>query len=101
MLMKSPAARSILVFGVYLLLLGAGLMIVPNLILMPFGFLPTREVWLRLAGSLVAIIGFFFFVSARAGYDEDGVLRDRLDLLHTNHGDGRFIRLFWRHPETG
>ena len=63
----TSAARSILVFGIYLLLLGAALMIAPNLVLAPFGFPPTSEVWLRVAGSETAIIGFFFVVSARHG----------------------------------
>jgi hypothetical protein len=61
------AARSILIFGIYLVLLGAALMAIPNLVLAPFGFAPTYEVWLRLAGSLVVIIGFFFLVAARHG----------------------------------
>ena len=61
----SPAARSVFVFGLYLAGLGGALMLVPNLVLAPFGFPPTSEVWLRVAGSLVAIIGFFFLVAAR------------------------------------
>jgi hypothetical protein len=63
----SPAARSILVFGIYLVVLGASLMLVPNLVLAPFGFPPTSEVWLRVAGSETAIIGWFFLVAARTG----------------------------------
>lgn len=63
----TAAARSILVFGIYLVVLGAGLMLVPNLVLAPFGFPPTSEVWLRVAGSETAIIGFFFLVAARHG----------------------------------
>ncbi|MEO6394674.1 MAG: hypothetical protein ABIO40_02030 [Devosia sp.] len=59
------AARSIFVFGLYLVLLGAALMIVPNVVLAPFGFPATNEVWIRLAGSLVVIIGWFFLVAAR------------------------------------
>lgn len=61
------AARSILIFGVYLVVLGVGLMLVPNLVLAPLGFPPTSEVWLRVAGSETAIIGFFFLVAARHG----------------------------------
>ena len=61
----TAAARSVFVFGVYLVLLGVSLMLAPNLVLAPFGFAPTSEVWLRVAGSLVAIIGFFFLVAAR------------------------------------
>lgn len=65
----TPAARSILVFGIYLVVLGLSLMTVPNLVLAPFGFPPTNEVWLRVAGSETAIIGWFFLVSARHGTD--------------------------------
>src|SRR5690349_11240541 len=61
----SPAARSVLIFGVYLVLLGAGLMLVPNFVLAPFGFPPIGDVWLRVGGSLVVIIGGFFLVAAR------------------------------------
>jgi hypothetical protein len=63
----TAAARSIFVFGIYLAILGAALMLVPNLVLAPFGFPPTGEVWLRVAGSETAIIGWFFLVSARHG----------------------------------
>ena len=63
----TQAARSILVFGIYLVLLGAALMLAPNLILAPFGFPRTSEVWLRVAGSETAIIGWFFLVAARHG----------------------------------
>lgn len=65
----TQAARSVLVFGIYLLLLGAALMLAPNLVLTPFGFPATSEVWLRVAGSETAIIGYFFLVSARHGTD--------------------------------
>lgn len=63
----TQAARSIFVFGSYLVLLGAGLMLVPNLVLAHFGFQPVGDVWLRVAGSLVVIIGWFFLVAARHG----------------------------------
>jgi hypothetical protein len=63
----TQAARSIFVFGIYLVLLGLALMLVPNLVLAPFGFPATNEVWLRVAGSETAIIGWFFLVSARHG----------------------------------
>ena len=61
----TQTARSVFVFGLYLEVLGAALMAVPNLVLAPFGFPPINEVWLRVAGSLVTIIGFFFLVAAR------------------------------------
>jgi hypothetical protein len=61
------AALSIFVFGLYLVLLGATLMIAPGPILGVFGFSATGDVWIRVAGALVVIIGWFFLVSARHG----------------------------------
>ncbi len=61
----TQAARSVFAFGLYLVLLGAGLILIPNFVLSPFGFPPTSEVWIRVAGSLVAIIGWFFLIAAR------------------------------------
>ena len=61
----SNGARSILVFGIYLLLLGAMLILAPNLLLGLF-FLPrTTEVWIRLVGVLVLYLGFFHVQAAR------------------------------------
>jgi hypothetical protein len=66
-IIMTQAARSVFVFGIYLAALGLAIMVVPNLVLAPFGFPPTSEVWLRLAGTLTAIIGWFFLVAARHG----------------------------------
>lgn len=59
------AATSIRVFGIYLILLGAALIAAPNLVLAPFGFPPTSEVWLRVVGVLVGILGFYYVQAAR------------------------------------
>lgn len=61
----NTAATSIRVFGVYLVLLGAALMVVPNLVLAPFGLPPTSEVWLRVVGVLVGILGYYYVQAAR------------------------------------
>jgi hypothetical protein len=63
----TSAARSIQVFGVYLLLLGATLLAAPNLLLGAFGIAPTGEVWIRVAGMLVGFIGVYYLRAARAG----------------------------------
>jgi hypothetical protein len=63
----SNAARSVFVFGVYLLVLGAGLMTIPNLVLAPFGVPATTEVWIRVVGVLVVCLGYYYTCSARAG----------------------------------
>ncbi|MGQ0670268.1 MAG: hypothetical protein ACT4PO_11450 [Actinomycetota bacterium] len=43
----TQTARSVFVFGLYLLVLGAGLVVAPNLILATFEVPNTREVWIR------------------------------------------------------
>jgi hypothetical protein len=63
----SNAAKSILVFGVYLLGLGAILLIQPNILLGLFGLPPTDEVWIRVVGMLALILAFYYIQAARAG----------------------------------
>ena len=62
----SPAARSLQVFGAYLLALGAVLVLAPNLLLALFGFPSTGEVWIRVVGMLVAFLGVYDWLAARA-----------------------------------
>jgi hypothetical protein len=63
----SRAATSILVFGVYLVAVGAVLVLAPNLLLGLLGFPPTTEVWIRVAGVLVLILAYYFIQSTRRG----------------------------------
>jgi uncharacterized membrane protein HdeD (DUF308 family) len=60
----SRAARSLWVFGIYLLVLGPSLAIVPNLVLRMFGVPETDEVWIRLVGVLATNIGVYYVVAA-------------------------------------
>ena len=62
----SPAARSVHLFGIYLLVLGAALLTVPNLLLELFGLFPTLEVWIRVVGMLVVFLGVYYRVAAAA-----------------------------------
>ncbi|HQR18376.1 MAG TPA: hypothetical protein PK948_08385, partial [Gemmatimonadales bacterium] len=62
----SPAARSVHVFGTYLLLLGVALLAAPNLLLELFGLFPTLEVWIRVVGMLVVFLGVYYRVAAAA-----------------------------------
>jgi hypothetical protein len=63
----TAAARSILVFGAYLLALGLVLLLSPDMLLRPFGFAPTGEVWIRVVGMLAGILGVYYLQAARAG----------------------------------
>ena len=61
----SKAAFSVFVFSIYLFLLGLILLIVPNALLLPFGFPETTDVWVRVVGMLVLILGLYYSTSAR------------------------------------
>lgn len=53
----SKPALTLKWFGIYLLMLGAGLALLPNLLLSLFLIPPTDEVWIRVVGVLVFNIG--------------------------------------------
>ncbi|MGB8646103.1 MAG: hypothetical protein WCF84_12760 [Anaerolineae bacterium] len=62
----SRAARSLLIYGTYLLILSLLLVIAPNLFLGLFGFSLTTEVWLRVAGVLLFYLAIYDIQAARA-----------------------------------
>lgn len=62
----SPAARSIVCFGVYIILTGLCLLLAPNVLLSMFGLDATTEVWIRVLGSVVAVLGCYYVVMGRA-----------------------------------
>ncbi len=61
------ARTSILVFGFYLVGLGVILVLVPNTFLSVFGMPPVTDVWLRVVGMLVALLGTYYVAAAREG----------------------------------
>jgi hypothetical protein len=60
----SKAAMSLRIFGVYLMLLGVGLVVAPNPLLSLFGLAPTGEVWIHVVGLLVFNIGIYYWFAA-------------------------------------
>jgi hypothetical protein len=56
----TAAARSIQVFCAYLVALALALLLSPNTLLGLFGFAPTGEVWIRVVGMLVGILGVYY-----------------------------------------
>lgn len=62
----SPPAKSVFVFGIYLLLLGALLVLAPNFLLGLFRIPPTTEVWVHVVGMLVLVIGAYYVLAAVA-----------------------------------
>ncbi len=57
-----PASRSLFIFGIYTLINGLGLLLIPNIIL-PLLTLPVAdEVWIRVAGWLICLLGFYYLM---------------------------------------
>jgi O-antigen/teichoic acid export membrane protein len=61
----SRAARSVLVFGVYVGVVGLLLSTVPNLVMGPLGFPEAREPWIRVLGVVVVVVAFYYLQAAR------------------------------------
>lgn len=64
----SPAAVSVFAFGLYMLGQGLTLLIAPNLLLSLLGFAPALEVWPRVAGIAVIVLGMYYVAAARGGW---------------------------------
>jgi len=63
----SKSATSVMVFACYLVLLGLVLVLVPNTLLRVFRLAPTGEVWIRVVGMLVLLLGYYYWNAAHAG----------------------------------
>jgi len=61
----SKAAFSVFVFSFYLFALGLILVVIPNVLLSLFRVPETTEVWVRVVGMLVLILGFYYSTAAR------------------------------------
>ena len=61
----SRAAKSIAVWGVYMMVVGLGCLLIPNTILTILGLPTTTEVWIRVIGLLVVVFGAYYFYCAR------------------------------------
>lgn len=58
------AAFTARVFAVYVMAMGAVLLLVPNLLLGLFNIAPTSEVWIRVAGLIAFNLGVYVWVAA-------------------------------------
>jgi len=62
----SKAAISVFVFSIYLFVLGLVLVAFPNALLSLFRIPETTEVWIRVVGMLVLIIGYYYTTAAQS-----------------------------------
>lgn len=61
----SRAARSIQVWSIYVLVVGAGLAVIPNRILSTLDVPETDEVWIRVLGVVVVLLALYYWDAAR------------------------------------
>jgi hypothetical protein len=60
------SATSLLVFGVYLIGMGLGLVFMPNFVLGTLGLPATDEVWPHVVGAMALVLAFYYISAARA-----------------------------------
>ncbi len=61
----SNSSKTIWYFSFYLFVIGAVLVLAPNLMLKVFGMTPTDEVWIKVVGMLVLLIGVLYYQAAQ------------------------------------
>ncbi len=66
----SDPAKTVFAFGWYIVVLGATLLLAPNLLLTTFGLPPTEEVWIRVVGMLLLFLAGYYFIAARAEWTQ-------------------------------
>ena len=60
----NKTAFSIRLYSFYLFLMGAGMVVIPNILLNLFGFAETTEVWIRMLGLFTFTTGIYYFYSS-------------------------------------
>lgn len=61
----SKAATSVLVFGIYLVVIGLGFLLAPNVPLDLLGLPTTTEPWIRVMAMLLLILAYYYIQAAR------------------------------------
>lgn len=69
----NATATSIFYYSFYMMGMGLGLFLLPNVLLGMFGFPPTTEIWVRMLGLLAFCTGMLYFYCART--DQTGFFR--------------------------
>lgn len=58
----SKSAFSVRVFSIYMFIIGSALVVIPNVLLSLLGIPETDEVWIRVVGVPVLVIGYLAFM---------------------------------------
>jgi len=64
----TPTAKSLYIFGFYLLITGLILIAAPNFLLSLFQIKPTTEIWIRVLGAVVVNVGLLYVYMAPANH---------------------------------
>ncbi len=60
----NPTALSVFVFGIFIIAVdGFGLLFMPNVVLKLFKIPETKEVWIRILGFIIALLGVYYIVA--------------------------------------
>jgi hypothetical protein len=61
----SATAISVFIFGIYIVVIGAGFLLIPNMLLPLFKFPKTEEPWIRVMGLIVVVLGFYYIIAGQ------------------------------------
>lgn len=62
----SRSANSVFLYGIYIIILGAAFLLVPNFCLELMGIKTTSEIWIHVVGWFGIWLGIYYVVSARS-----------------------------------
>lgn len=66
----TKTAQTVFIFGIYMIAEGVALSLMPNVVLALAGLPETTEVWIRLVGMTLIILGYYYIRAARTGFTE-------------------------------
>lgn len=61
----TSTAKSVFYYSFYMMGMGLGLLLIPNLILGVFGFAPTTDIWIHILGLFAFCAGMLYFYCGR------------------------------------
>lgn len=61
----NKSTLSIVIFGVYMSILGLLFITIPNQVMTLFGLEPVTDIWIRIVGLLLVILGFYYFMAIK------------------------------------
>ncbi len=63
----TQSSKSVIVFGIYMTVVGLALLIIPNPIITLVGFAEVADVWVRMFGWMLISAGFLYYWVGRTG----------------------------------